>query len=218
MQRKLPHLDIHTYKGLHVPARIISYIFHPVFMPVVMAIIITYLNRAGFAGVDRAQRYQLWGNIALNTVFFPIVTALLLKATGFIRSIQMHESKDRIIPLIATMIFYFWSYLIMKNLAAPLILRVLTLGCFWGIVVVFIINIFMKVSMHTAAAGGAIGLILVLMMYSHTNLFLPLLASLLVAGIVGTARMVLHAHRPVEIWIGYFTGIVVQLAAYLYLR
>ncbi len=211
-------MDIHAYKGLRIPAKIVSYVFHPVFMPIVMAIAVTYINRQDFAAVDKAQRYQLWGNIALNTVFFPIVTSLLLKATGFIKSIQMHDSKDRIIPLIATMIFYFWTYLIMKNLSAPLILRVLSLGCFWGIIVVFIVNIFMKISMHTAASGGAIGLILVLMMYSHTNLFFILLATLLVAGIVGTARMVLYAHKPVEIWLGYFSGILVQLAAYLYLK
>lgn len=187
-------------------------------MPTVMAIIVTYLNRTGFIAWNQQQRMQIWGNIALNTLFFPLITTLLLKAVGFIESIHMRTSKDRIMPLIATMIFYFWAYLIMKNLNVPLILKVLTLGAFWGVIVVFILNIFLKVSMHASAAGGAIGLILVLMMYSHTNLLLPLLLTVLVAGLIGTARMILHAHKPVEIWIGYFVGIVVQLAAYLYLK
>lgn len=218
MQTKLPHLDIKAYKGLRVPAKIVSYLFHPVFMPTVMAIILTYLNIQGFRGIDVPHRNQLWGNFALNTIFFPVVSVLLLKAVGFIESIQMHSSKDRIMPLIATMIFYFWAYLIMKNLEAPLILRVLALGSFWGIVVVFILNIFIKVSMHTAAAGGALGILIVLMMFSQTSLFLPLLIAVLVAGIIGTARMVLHAHTPVEIWLGYIAGVLIQLAAYLYLR
>src|SRR5690606_29899354 len=104
MQAKLPQLDMHSHKGLRVPAKIVSYLFHPVYMPTVMAILVSYLNRSGFVAVSAAQRYQLWGNIGLNTIFFPVLSVLLLKALGFIDSIHMHKSKDRIIPLIATMI------------------------------------------------------------------------------------------------------------------
>lgn len=218
MQTKLQLPDIHAYKGLRVPAKIVSYIFHPLFMPTILSIMVSYLNRSAFAAIDNAHRMQLFGNIALNTILFPLISTLLLKALGFIDSIQMHKSKDRIIPLIATMVFYFWCYLVMKNIPAPLILRVLLLGAFWGVITVFMINIFMKVSMHTAAAGGVLGMVIVVMMISHINLFLPLLVALLIGGIVGTARLVLHAHRPAEVWLGYLAGILVQLAAYWYLR
>ncbi|WP_118950151.1 hypothetical protein [Taibaiella helva] len=218
MQTKLQLPDVQAYKGLRGPSRVISYIFHPVFMPTIMAILVSYLNRAAFAALDMPHRLQLLGNIALNTILFPILTTLLLKALGFIDSIQMHKSKDRIIPLIATMIFYFWAYLIMKNVQAPLSLRVLMLGAFWGVIAVFIINIFVKISMHTAAAGGVLGIVLVVMMISHINLFLPLLLALLIGGIIGTARMVLQAHKPSEVWLGYLVGVLVQVAAYWYLK
>lgn len=218
MQTKLQLPHVQDYKGLRGPSRVVSYIFHPVFMPTIMAILVSYLNRSAFAALDMPHRMQLLGNIALNTIFFPILSTLLLKALGFIKSIQMHESKDRIIPLIATMIFYFWAYLIMKNVQAPLSLRVLMLGAFWGVIAVFIANIFIKISMHTAAAGGVLGIVLVVMMISHINLFLPLLVALLIGGIIGTARMVLQAHKPSEVWLGYLVGVVVQLAAYWYLK
>lgn len=219
MQTKIQLPDIYAYKGLRVPAKIVSYLFHPLFMPAIMAIAVSFLDKAGFAGLSNPQKTQLLGNIALNTIFFPLICTLLLKALGFINSIQMHTAKDRIIPLIATMAFYFWCYLIMKNLQfAPMVLKVLLLGCFWGIIVVFIANIFIKISMHTAAAGGALGLVIVVMMISHISLFLPLLLALLIGGIVGTARMVLQAHRPSEVWLGYLAGVLVQLAAYWYLK
>jgi hypothetical protein len=219
MQTKLQLPEMHLYKGLRVPAKIISYVFHPLFMPLMMAIVVSFLDKTGFAGLAVQQRNQLFYNIALNTIFFPLISTLLLKALGFIESIQMHTPKDRIIPLIATMAFYFWCYLIMKNLPfTPLLLKVLMLGSFWGIIVVFIANIFIKISMHTAAAGGALGLVIVLMMISQINLIFPLLLALLVGGIIGTARMVLQAHRPGEVWLGYFAGVLVQLAAYWYLK
>ena len=218
MQTKFPISDLAAHKELQLPAKIISYLFHPMFMPVLMAVVINYLNKSAFVGVTNPQRVQLFANIVLNTVFFPLLCTLLLKALGFIESIQMKTSKDRIIPLIATMIFYFWNYWVMKNQAAPLSLRVLMLGAYWGVILVFMANIFVKVSMHTAAAGGAIGIIIVLMMIGNFNLLIPLLITLLIGGIIGTARMVLHAHKPGEIWLGYFIGILVQLAAFLYLK
>ena len=55
-------------------------------------------------------------------------------------------------------------------------------------------------------------------MISHINLFLPLLLALLLGGIIGTARMVLQAHKPSEVWLGYLVGVLVQVAAYWYLK
>jgi len=218
MQTKLPMQDLAAYKGLQLPAKIVSYIFHPLFMPTIMAVVVSYLNKSAYVGLDMPHRIQLLGNIALNTIFFPLLCTLLLKALGFIESIQMKTSKDRIIPLIATMAFYFWCYQIVKTLESPISLKVLILGAYWGVILVFMANIFIKVSMHTAAAGGAIGIVIVLMMIGNFNLLIPLLITLLIGGIIGTARMVLHAHKPGEVWLGYLIGVLVQLAAFLYLK
>lgn len=218
MQTKFPIADLSAHKGLRLPARIITYLFHPMFMPVVMAIVISYLNKSEFVGITDAQRGSILLNIILNTIFFPLITTLLLKALGFIESIQLRTSKERIIPLIATMIFYFWNYWSLKHLNTPLSLRVLMLGAYWGVILVFMANIFIKVSMHTAAAGGAIGIVIVSMMIGNYNLLIPLLFTMLIAGIIGTARMVLQAHKPGEVWLGYLIGILVQLGAYLYLK
>ena len=91
------------------------------------------------------------------------------------------------------------------------------LGCFWGIIALFMISIFFKVSMHTTAAGGMVGIILVLLFTSPVNLMTPLFVALVIAGLVGTARLILNEHRPGEIWLGYFIGIAVQLSAWLYM-
>lgn len=218
MQTKNTIAHLSENKSMQVPAKIVSYLFHPMFMPTVMALVVAYLNKTGFVGVTAPQRWQYIANIALNTIFFPLICTLLLKALGFIESIQLKTPKDRIIPLIATMIFYFWCYMIVKNLDAPLSLRVLILGSYLGVIAVFMVNIFFKISMHAAAAGGAIGIVIVLMMIGNFDLLIPLLLMILVAGIIGTARMVLQAHKPFEIWLGYLVGILVQLAAFLYLR
>jgi hypothetical protein len=129
----------------------------------------------------------------------------------------MNDPKDRIIPLIATMIFYFWAQQVFSNLKeTPEIIKIWMLGGFWGVIVLFMISIFFKVSMHAVASGGAIGIFIVLLLTSSANMMTATFVTLILAGIVGTSRLALGAHKPSEVWLGYIVGIVVQLAAWAY--
>lgn len=208
-------------KVLKFLANLISIICHPVFMPVVMAFVLYKINTSSFSNISDQKMYQWLGILALNTIFFPLVTVFLLKRLNFIESITLKTSKDRIIPLIATMIFYFWAYMVFKNFKpptiAPQILKIFLLGNFWGIICVFMVNIFKKVSMHAAAAGSMMGILVVVMIISRVNIFVALMVAIVVAGIIGTSRLVLRAHTQGEIGIGYVIGIVSHLAAYYYL-
>lgn len=211
-QQLSPHQD-----KKNVFATIISYVFHPVFMPLMMTLVIYYFFKPEFVTLNNVTPFWL-GMIFINTVLFPLLVVFLLKGLKFISSIKLEEPRDRIIPLIGTMIFYFWAYQVLKNFDALFLLRVLYLGCFYGIIGVFIINIFFKISMHTAAAGGAVGIMLLAVIFSQQSLIIPLIIVLAIAGLIGSARLKLGSHIPLEIWLGYFVGIVSQLAAYLFLK
>jgi len=205
-------------KTLRVIANILSYILHPVFMPTVMTFVLYKLAPVSFAGVTFEQ-FKMWMiSVGVTTLFFPLFTILLLKGLGFAKSFHMETTRERIVPLMATMVFYFWASHVFNNITSPLILKVLLLGSFWGIIVLFMINIFVKVSLHTAAAGGMIGILLVLMMTSPVNMVLPFFVALIIAGLMGTIRLILKAHTPAEVWLGYIVGILVQLGAYWYMK
>lgn len=198
-------------------ATIISYVFHPVFIPAMMTCVIYYFFKPDFVTLNNTTPY--WpGMVIINTILFPLLVVFLLKRLRFIGSVKMDEPRDRIIPLIATMIFYFWAYQVFKSLQAPPLLRVFYLGNFYGIIAVFMINIFFKISMHTAAAGGAVGIMLLILLYAGSSLLIPFIIVLAIAGIIGTARLQLGSHIPLEIWLGYFAGIISQLCAYLFLK
>lgn len=209
-------------KFLQILANIISYAFHPTFMPVAMTILLYKLAPQSFAGFNvidfGKQPLPLLAPIIVSTVFFPIISVLLMKGLGFVESIRLENPKDRIIPLIAAMTFYFWVYNVMSNTNAPFLLKVLLLGSFWAVIAIFMINIFFKISMHTTAAGGAVGMMVTLMIYSPVNMALPLFITVIAAGIIGTARLILSAHNQSQVWLGYIVGFIVQLAAYGYLK
>lgn len=208
-------------KALVILAEIISHVFHPVFFPILMALALYKLDPASFMTISPKQLGLWFISIAVTAVLFPLFSIALMKPLGFIGSFRMETARERTIPLMATMIFYFWVTHVFSNMpgtAVPLPLRVLLLGNFWGIIVVFVINIFTKISMHTSVAGGMIGIVIVLMKTSSADMTLPLIIAIAVAGVIGTARMIVGAHQRGDVWLGYIIGILVQYCAYLYLR
>lgn len=207
----------HGSKALRILATTISYLFHPVFMPTIMCIALYLLSPVSFKSLTPELLKFRLATVVLLTVFFPLFSVVLMKKLGFITSIHMRDPKDRIIPLITIMIFYFWVQQVFSNLKdSPEIIKILMLGAFWGIVLLFLVSIFFKISMHATAAGGMVGILIVLMFSSPVNMLAPLLVSFVLAGIIGTARLILGEHRQPQIWLGYLLGILVQLAAWRY--
>lgn len=203
-------------KPLRSIATIVSYLLHPVFMPIIMTWVIYMITPMSFVQYE-GKLSLLFIQIGMATIFFPLLVVGLLKGLGFISSIFMRTQKERIIPLIATMMCYWWISHVFKNLDAPLILQVLLRGAYWSIIALFICSIFFKISMHTMAAGGMLGMLIVLMIVTPVSMAVPFIAGLLIAGASGTARLLLGTHTQFEVWVGYILGILVMLAAYWYL-
>lgn len=206
-------------KGLKLPARVISIIFHPIFVTFGTAMLIYWLQKPQYISLQ--NKHPLWlGILFVNLVMFPLLATLLMKALGFISSITMKEPKDRIIPLIATMTFYFWAYNVASNLQpeVPFYMRVFLLGSFWGVILIFIINIFFKTSMHTTAISATVGILLMMILQLKIDVLWIIIAMIFLAGIIGSARLILKEHLPFELVLGYLTGFLVQIGAYFYLR
>src|ERR1700710_2705055 len=82
---------------LRVIATVISFIFHPVFVPVYVVGFLVYIHPylfAGFSDWDKSMKFIL---AFVNFTFFPLVTVLLLKALQFIESIKLETQRARII-------------------------------------------------------------------------------------------------------------------------
>jgi hypothetical protein len=158
---------------------------------------------------------RLFVMVVVNTVLFPAAVAFLLWRLGFVKSLQMETSRERIIPLNISLIFYFWAYYVSRNFeGTPAALQQWMLGVFISSCATMFLNIFFKVSMHTVAMGGMAAFCL---LQQAADAHWPhwwLIASVLVAGITGTARIIRHAHSPGEIYAGYMAGALCQMAAW----
>lgn len=84
---------------LKLPAKIISYLFHPVFILVYVIYFLAYVHPYLYAGFnERIKTTAVMAAAFIAFTFFPLVTVLLLKGTKFIDSIYLRTQKDRVIP------------------------------------------------------------------------------------------------------------------------
>ena len=198
------------------PAKLISYLLHPLFVPIYVMLFLVYVHPAFFSGFSPKQQGQTILIILLNLVFFPLFAVLLLKGLGFIPSIFLRNQKDRIIPYIACGIFYFWAYTVFKEQSLyPSVVASFILGIFLASSGALIANIYFKISMHAIGMGGWLGLFVLIANNGSMLMTWPLAAVILLTGLVGTARLILQSHKPYEVYAGFILGFIAQVAAYL---
>ncbi|CAL1521007.1 hypothetical protein [Chitinophaga sp. MM2321] len=199
-------------------AQVISYVTHPLFIPTLVTFLVLQSipeYMVAFKPLSKQFAFDmLYFRVVIISLFFPLLTVLLAKALGFISSIYMKTQRDRIIPYVAIIIYYFWAfYTFLQEGRAPKFYSAFFLGMFLAISLSFVTNSFLKTSMHTVGWGGVIGFLLSLMWGMHMNVSVPLIITFFIAGVVATARMVLKAHTPAEVYLGFIIGIICQLAA-----
>lgn len=199
--------------ALRVVANILSYLFHPLFIPTYVAAFLIYIHPSCFAGTSPDEKAKSMALIAINTIMFPGITVLLLKGLKFIDSIFLRTQKDRIIPYIASGTYYFWAFWVLKNQAYPPLMIGFMLGVFICTYAALLVNIYSKISMHAIGMGGVLGIFLVIMRSNTMLMTWPLAAALLLTGLVCTARLLVSSHRPKEIYSGLLLGIACQFIA-----
>lgn len=197
-------------------AHFFSFIFHPLFIPLIAAWFLAFLQPGYFTGISPHDKVLIVIRVGYNTIFYPALTVLLLKALGFIKSIFLKTQRERIVPYIATNIFYFWMFLVFHNQPeVPVILTSFMFGAFLASSAALIANIYFKISMHALGVGSLCGLMLIIIFSGFTYaVFLTAMLVFLITGIVCTSRMIVSDHKPVEIYSGLIIAILCQLISY----
>jgi hypothetical protein len=194
-------------------AHVVSFLFHPLFVPVYIALFLLYIHPLLFAGYTDVMKIRLTATIFVNLTMLPAITVLLCWRLKFIDNLYMETQKERIIPLAAAMIFYFWCWFVLTNGGIPDIFRQFLLGSFITIIGAWLANIAFKVSLHALAMGGMLCFLFVLTFNTEGSSAQYFAAAALVAGIICSSRLVVSAHRPFDVYAGLFIGAASQLLA-----
>lgn len=199
---------------LKVAGKIISYLFHPLFMPVYVAAYLIYLHPYSFAVFDSKQKLIRLISVFVITAFFPAITVFLLWRLGFAQSIFIRTQKERIIPYVSSIIYFFWAFYVSKNLqGTPDTLTSFFLGIFLAASVALIANNYFKISMHALAAGGCAMFMMILGIVSGESMGFAIAIATMLAGLICTARLLVSDHSPFELYSALVVGATAQLIA-----
>lgn len=195
-------------------ARLVSYVFHPLFIPVYLAWFLITVQPYLFASFTPAEKMITLLRFFIMYSFFPLVTVLLAKGLGFLESIYLKTQKDRIIPYIACGIYYFWMSYVLRN--QPQFSKEvvqLSMAIFIASSLGLMVNIYMKVSMH-AISMGILLVFMSLLGFTQTGSYtIYLSVASLIAGVVCTSRFIVSDHTQKEIYTGLIVGGLSQLLA-----
>lgn len=209
----------------------ISIVLHPLLVPTYMLILLLVVNPFLF-GInsisERNGRLTLL-MVFLYTFFVPMVSVLVMRFLGMMKSLEMADRTERIGPFLVTGVLYLWIFYNFWN--SPIIPTAYTafmLGVVIALFAAFFVNLFSKISLHAVGMGGLVAMVAITMLlFSGSSFTLALggwgtysvsvtllfIVVVFLAGLVGTCRLFLRAHEPLDLYGGYLVGFTAQLLA-----
>lgn len=183
----------------------------------------------GVSQVGDISGRQLLLLVFLYTFFLPAISIMVMHFLGMISSLEMRDRHERIGPYIVTGVLYLWIYYnFLNNSQIPTAYSAFMLGAVIALFTAFFINIFSKISIHAVGMGGLVAMVIITtLLFSYgtftvnlagmgafeVNVNTVLLLIILLAGLVGTARFILQAHDPLDLYGGYVVGFAAQVIA-----
>lgn len=192
---------------MHYIAQFLSVVFHPVFVPTYAIAFLLYTNPHIFGPWGTPEIIRILLIAILNTIFFPLFAIFLMRQLGFIESFQMKERQQRILVFIPTLVFWTHTFITFSKLDNTPILPDIILGSVIGLSVALVISaVFSKISLHAIGMGGLMATVLLAAHATYYDLTFHLCGIIILAGLVGSARLALQAHTTREVYNGYMVG------------
>lgn len=194
-------------KNIILAARTISIVFTPFYLPVlglVALFMLSFLNRL----VPWYYKLTVIMMVYLFTVLLPtLLIHLYRKYQGW----TLHElgmKERRMVPYIISIVCYFACYYIMNLYHIPHFISSILITALAIQIICALINVWWKVSTHSAAIGGVTGALMSFAMLFQFNPTWWLCLAILFAGLVGASRIILKQHTLSQVNVGFIVGLI----------
>ena len=191
-------------KHIIFAAKALSVIFTPFYLPLVglaALLTLTYLSLLPWT-------YKLF-LVVTFWVFTIALPSLLIRLYRHYQGwslFQMASKERRVIPYVISIVSYLLCYYVMAAVHVPHFMGSILMAALVIQITCAIVNLFVKVSTHMAAIGGMAGALAAFSVIFGFNPVWWLCVVLVLAGLVGTSRMILRQHSLHEITLGFLVG------------
>lgn len=190
-------------------AKVISAIFTPFsipFLAFLFLFIFSYLRI-----MPLQYKLIVLGVVYCFTILMPTLTIFIFRKINGFSPEELAERKKRYVPFILTITSYVFCLLMMHRLNIPWYMTGIILAALVMMVICVIVNLKWKLSEHMAGAGAVVGGLVAFSALFGYNPVWWLCVFILVAGILGTARIILQHHTPGEVMGGFIVGLTCSL-------
>ena len=193
---------------------IISLVFHPLFIPIYIVLLLFSLPILEVQRLNTGFKYVLIGLLIVNNILLPIASFYFLKQKGSIQSFQMKTASERNFPYLLIFVFYgITSYMLMRISYLDPIFTFIPIAAGISVLTLIPINRYIKISAHMASNGSAIAFLFLIHFYFQFNMLIPIIIAIFFGGITASSRLYLKAHSPEEIYSGFLVGALITLLA-----
>jgi len=202
-------------------ARALSVIFHPLFIPTYFFAFLSWALPTSLEPVSPELQGKFLIFIFMVTGLLPLLNVGIFKAFGTIRSFEMRERKQRLMPfvfisLIYVAVTYLFHLHARMNLNDNFLKFMVIIDLL--VVVATIATFFFKVSVHSVSIWGLIGMLVSLDKITGVNtIFYPMLGVIVLAGVVMSARLQTGSHTYREVMWGAVLGLATSVTGMLIL-
>ncbi|SDK58864.1 hypothetical protein SAMN05421823_1033 [Catalinimonas alkaloidigena] len=188
----------------------VSVLLHPLLMPTLLYAVLFYFAPEQMAPVSPDIYDSLLWLLFLMTCLLPAFISFTLYRTKAIRSLTLEDRTDRFLPIIFTALIYTGvTYLFQSRLRASPMLVLPIASIAITVLITALISYFWKISAHMVGICGVLGFLLgASYRFPQSDLLYPIAVVCVLAGVVGSARLALHAHTPAEVLGGSLLGVV----------
>ncbi len=187
-------------------ARAISVLLHPILMPVLALWAAMQLDpHLSYFLPPQARLFTL-GIVVVMSVVFPSISMLLLRRAGVISSFEMPTREERIAPFVLMLIYYGMTYYMLRQTRLDGSVLALYVGVMLALLLTTLITFRWKISVHLVGVGGLVGTVAGISEMHGEGLLFWLAISVLMAGILATARLLTGSHVPAQVYAGGVLG------------
>lgn len=150
--------------------------------------------------------------VFILTYVIPLISIGMLKLTSNISTIRLTDRKERVMPFLFVTVYYgLTTYLFSSKVVLGQTLIVIFCSITAIILLVALISLLIKISAHSAGAWGMVGFMTALhFKYPDSQLFFPIIAAVVMAGIISSSRLALNEHNLKEISYGALMGLIIS--------
>ena len=197
-------------------SRILSWVLHPLVLPLYLLLFL--FSQTAFALFAPATKWYLCGAVVLYGTLLPALSVGLLRLRGWIPDLRLEHRRERILPLIIGATCYLLAASTIGRIDSALFLRKFMLAAACCELFCAAVSTRWQISLHLTALGAAVALFVVMNILGIPRMLLPLLWTIVAAGALGSARLMLGRHTPLELGAGFSGGFLLTLLAMFFLK